>query len=443
MAKKKTKFQEGLFRAAGRSHDVLTKTYKDIGQAYKDLQALENEAFGEPGKGDTTEVLGHKLRNYGARPHPEWLENGKLAGFRFDWKPLGPQYKIPSIEIPEGWFSVPKHPGVFRPHAASLPELAAMLDAITLPDLVTLPEIMGTSPVVTVQHSKGSYPRAYQAWPEVHIDYDHDHNISFVIDAPKDYKGLIFQPEDSVPMTEEQWWEFRSHYGDMYEPYGQRRPQGVTTPDAYQNKRRTNARPDHHYYLIMGRTLEIYKTFKEEQDKAAKARSKLMRDWGIAGSCSYRGSELVGASFKNDPGKGWVPQEGGFRGEYKVDETSPEGRRLKDEFSRLPQEPNLLDLQALLTPGETWMKYPMTSELWDLGVTVLEYPAKIGGKPIIPPPGAVEIPSQVYTWMHADRSDKMCGMKAPPMPPALRPDYDKFIALIKPKPAASPKPPKL
>ena len=104
---------------------------------------------------------------------------------------------------------------------------------------------------------------------------------------------------------------------------------------------------------------------------------------------------------------------------------------------------NLLDLQALLTPGETWMKYPMTSELFDFGATVLIYPAKIDGKPIIPPPEAVEISSQVYTWMQADRSDKMCGMKAPPMPPALRPAYEKFIALIQSKPPASPRPPEL
>jgi hypothetical protein len=436
MMAKRSKIKPGLFRAAGASHDVLIKTYREINRAYKSLEALENKAFGPPRSGDTTTALGVTLRNYGARPHAEWTDNGKLAGFRFNWdvlnRPGRIQYAIPSIDIPEGWFAVPKRPGVYRPHASMLPDIAAMFDAITMPDLIRLPEIMGPSPIVTIRHTKGTFPRAYQQWPDVHIDYDRQGNISFVIDAPKNYKDRIFQPEGSIPMTEDQWWEFRSHYGDMYEPYGQSRPYGVTTPDDYKNTRRTNAKSDMRYFLAVGETAKLYAQFQRQQKHADDAQSKLMRDWGSTGGVSYCGNELVSTTFKQDPGKGWVRSTESFpKDSYVPDESIPEGRRLKEIFAQLPKRPNLVDFQAMLTPGEAWMKFPMTSNFDGLSITVLEYPSKVDGRSIIPPPGALEMPSQVYAWLKADRNDEMCGMKPPPMPPALRAAYEKFLSDVK------------
>lgn len=425
------KGQTYRFKAGGKTYNALKKAYETIHETYARLEQLDLQAFGPLKPRDTTTVLGYTLRNYGARPQAEWQDNGRLAGFRFDWKPLNKpsrmQYNISSIPVPDAWIPAPEKPGVFRPDPESNPYISAIFDDLYLPSLEKLPEVSGPSAIVRIEHTKGVYPRAYQEWPIVHVDRT-DQKLNFYIEMPMTYEGRVFIPQESSPMTEEEWWDFRRSYGDMYEPEGKSRPRGVATPDNYLHEIGTHAPSDRRYFLLAGHSLKIYKDHLRQEKKADQAMSLLTKAWKTTG-ISYRGNELIGADFKGPPEKGWKKDE--YR--YIPDITTPEGRKLKEIFARLPQRPGLRDLQKKLTPDAEWMRWPELLNFEELGnAIILAYPATIDGKDILPPPDAEEISSQVIGWLRADQLDKSCGINPPPIPPPLRPALDEFLQKIRP-----------
>ena len=429
MAAKKQKFMDTMFRAGGESLAALTAAYHEQNAVYKRLRAFENEVFGEPGKDDEAEIMGMKIRKYGRRPNPEWAENGAFLGFRFDWEPLnkkgGMRYAIDPIIVPLGWVEQESCPGVYRPDPVTQPNLSATLATLTMPYFENLSAICGTKPIITVQEHKGSAPRAYQSWPDIHVDHQQD-SLDFYIDMPRDYQGGLFQPPGSTPLLQKDWWAFRNSYGDMYEPYG-RRPQGVALPADYQPKFAQEKGAS--FFLLEGRSLEIYNAWLADQDKAQKAVSSLMKAWG-GGSHSYCGTELVSVEFKKAPGEGWIKQESGFRHpQYAPDPATETGRAILKIYADLPQRPGPVELHQRFNLHAAKGVFPQIHTT-DNGLVIAEYKADTP-----PPPGAKPIDSRVFNWIKADRSDRLCGMTPPPPPADLAPAIAAFLVSPQ-KPAA-------
>lgn len=399
MAAKKQKFMETMFRAGGESLAALTAAYHEQHAVYKRLRTFENEVFSEYGKGSQ-------------QPMPEWAGNGAFLGFRFDWAPLnkgsGIRYAIDPINVPPGWTGQESRPGVYRPDPVAHPDLAATMTALTMPYFENLASICGTEPIITVQEYKGSAPRAYRSWPDIHVDHRRD-SLDFYIDMPRDYQGGLFQPPGSTRLSQKDWWEFRNGYGDMYEPYG-RRPQGVALPADYKPK--FAGEKGSSFFLLAGQSLKIYRDWLADQNKAEKAVSRLMKAWK-GGSHSYCGTELVFVEFKKAPGAGWVKEGHGFRDtRYAPDPSTKEGRAILETYANLPQRPGLGELQNRFNLHAGKGVFPQIHT--HNGKVVAEYNGKI-----TPPPGAKPIDSRMYNWIKADVTDRLCGMTPPPPPADL------------------------
>ncbi len=422
-----------IFKAGGISLDILKNACDSRLDTYRKLDDFNIRAFGPLRPKDTATIDGHTISRYGARPREEWNDDGRLAGFRFDWKPLN-QPGISSKPVPDGWVPVAAHPGVFRPDPVAHPELSAEFDMFCLPRPERLPEIAGPSSITAISHLPGTYPRAYQIWPAIHIDHGTypDEELAFYIEMPANRDGRIFHPPGAVVLPKEKFLEFFSSHGTMYEPEFQAFPHGITTPDDYKNEMLTNAQSNERFFLLAGRSLKIYKDHTRQQKKAADAKVKLEKAWHCTG-LSYQGNELIGAQFETPPGCGWRRNDKYVKNRYKPDTSTPEGLRLKEIFARLPEGPNLIDLQKRLTPDAEWMRWPEPVNFHEFGnATLLAYPATIDGKDILPPPDAEEISSQVIGWLRTDQLDKSCGINPPPIPPPLRPALDAFLQKISP-----------
>ncbi len=429
MAAKKQKYMETMFRAGGESLAQLTAAYHEQSAVYKRLRVFEDEIFGAPKKGDESEVMGLKIRNYGARPHPAWEKDGEFLGFRFDWAPLnkegGIRYAIEPIIVPLGWVEVPSHPGIYRPDPANQPNLSATLATLRMPYYENLPAVSGTQPIITVNEYKGCAPRAYQAWPDIHVVNYKKGELNFYIDVPRDYKGQVFQPTDSTPLLQKDWWEFRNGYGDMYEPHN-RRPEGVPLPVDYATKYADEIGGK--FFQLAGLSLKIYKGWVADQEKSSQATSRLMKAWK-AGSHSYCGTELVYADFKEAPGAGWIktdPQS--RRNEYSPDPSTAEGRAILETYASLPQRPGLIELQKRFNEKSAKGLYPQIHHHTN-GAVIAEYSTDKG--PVTTPPGAKKIDGRVFSWLKADQSDYHCGMLPPPPPADLIAGLDNFSAVTK------------
>ncbi|MGZ9097186.1 MAG: hypothetical protein ACXW30_02685 [Micavibrio sp.] len=424
-----TKLMETMFKAGGESYTALKKAYEEQHAVYARLRKFEDMAFGTPGPNDETKIMGASIRHYGARPNPEWQQDGTFLGFRFDWNPLNKpdriRYAIPAKPVPAGWTAVPEHPGLYRPDPVMMEDLANECAALNMPYFHTLEDITGSSPIITIQLINGAYPRAYQSWPEIHVDHTNG-KLDFYIDMPKDYKGQIFQPPGSTPLPEKEWYTFRNSYGDMYEGHGAR-PQGVRLPSDYvAHKKRLTGAEETRYFRLAGESLRIYREFEADQKKADETSSKLMKAWKAA-SHSYCGTELVSAEFKSPPGRGWKKSEDG-RNSYEPDEATAEGRAIKAQFAALPQRPDLKELQKRLVPGSPDTQFPLVHKSEEHQMIMLEYSAKKGA--IMPPPGAAQIPAMVYHWIRQDQMDALCGVQPPPPPPEIKFAIDQFLATI-------------
>lgn len=426
-----TKYMETMFKAGGESYAALKKAYEGQHAAFTRLRQFEDLVFGKPGSNDETKIMGASLRHYGARPSPEWQQDGTFLGFRFDWNPLNKpghiRYAIPPKTVPEGWTETPGHPGVYRPDPVMMEDLAEDLAALNMPYFHTLTDISGPEPIITIQLVNGSYPRAYQSWPEVHVDHI-DGKLDFYIDVPKDYKGRIFQPPGSTPLSEKEWYKFRNSYGDMYEGHGTR-PVGVYLPSDYAvHKKTIQGSEDTRYYHLAGESLRIYRAFEADQKSADAASSKLMKAWKAA-SHSYCGTELVSVEFKSNPGRGWKKQDPEYgRNSYAPDLATPEGRAIQAEFAALPQRPDLKELQKRLVPGSPDSQFPLVHKNEEHQLIMLEYSTKKGV--IAAPADAIRIPAIVYNWLRQDQMDVLCGVQPPPAPPEIKFAIDRFLAAI-------------
>lgn len=426
-----TKYMETMFKAGGESYAALKKAYEEQDAVYKRLRAFEDLAFGKPGPKDETKFMGASIRHYGARPNPEWEKDGTFLGFRFDWNPLNKpdriRFAIPAKTVPEGWTAVQGHPGVYRPDPVMNEDLAKDCAMLNMPFFHTLKEIVGEEPIITVQLINGMYPRAYQQWPEIHVDHTKG-KLDFYIDMPKDYQGRIFQPAGSTKLPEKEWYDFRNGYGDMYEGHGVR-AQGVRLPpDFVAHKKKIRETEQPRYFRLAGESLRIYHDFEADQKKAEDATSKLMKAWKAAAH-SYCGTELVYAEFKTNPGPGWKKVDPDYgRNAYAPDTATPEGRAIMAAYAALPQRPGLIELQKRLVPGSPEGQFPQVHKSEEHGIIMLEYSPKKG--PVTPPPGAVPIPAMVYNWLHQDRMDAMCGVQPPPPPPEVKFAIDRFLSTL-------------
>lgn len=429
MAAKKQKYMETMFRAGGESLAALTAAYHEQSAVYKRLRAFEDEIFGVPGKGDESEIMGFKIRNYGARPAPAWEKDGEFLGFRFDWEPLnkegGIRYAMDPITVPLGWVEVAAYPGIYRPDPVNQPNLSATMATLRMPYYENLPSVSGPQPIITVNEYKGCAPRAYQSWPDIHVVNYKPGILDFYIDVPRDYKGHVFQPIGSTKLLEKDWWDFRGGYGDMYEPHG-RRPQGVALPADYAPKYKKGM--GERFFQLAGQSLKIYRDWVADQEKSSQATSRLMKAWK-AGSHSYCGTELVYAEFKEAPGAGWIktdPQS--RRNEYSPDPSTAEGRAILETYANLPQRPGLIELQKRFNEKSAQGVYPQIYHHTN-GAIIAEYSS--GKGPVTPPPESKKIDGRVFSWLKADSTDRRCGMEPPPPPADLLAGLNKFSEVTK------------
>lgn len=424
------------FRARGASFDALEDISTRQAARSKAEKELEVALFGPPSLKQSFEVQGRTFATYDSKLHPVYDGDGQAIGIRCDWTPLRPDYTgMKNVDPPAGWEELKAHPGVFAPNPATNPDDVEKLAALSWPDCRDYPAAFGgPEPVIRIEHNdKATYPRAYRDYSRVHALQDENGPL-YYIDAPTDYKGAVFHPEGAERLTKFEYGLLVSGMGDMYEPAYQLRPEGVATPKDYQFDPPELAEQQTRYFTLAGRSKQIYDAFEKEREAIAEARRKFVESVGGSGGYSYQGAKIISVEFEEDVPPHWLVER-----EHKAtnidddgnlvdvarytcvpDTKTPEGRelarRMAEDFNA---EPDLRDLQARWTPNAPHMPHPQWKP--DDGEPVFFYAVKdIKGGPLAPPPDAVELKPWMTEWITRDRTDRMSGVKPPPMPPQIK-----------------------
>lgn len=431
-------FEETLFRAEGRSLEIMSALLDGERQTYDNQKKLEHALFGQPQVTNTMNVGGHTFSTYKSQFHPVY-DDGKLVGLRCDWTPLHPNYTgMENIDPPEGWVELEKHPGVFRPDPEQVPaEIVELFEKCSYPDYKAETEVFGDKPIIRVDEPAGGYPRAYRTWPHVHLagkDRETGRRV-FYIDVPKDYKGEVFRPKDSRRVTKYEFGNFRAMLGDMYEPHLYFRDEGAKLPQDFTPTKK-DEEPKTRYFKLAGKSQAIYEQFEKDRERAQKLRKDFIKAVGGAGSYSYQGTKILSVEFAETVPENWkstrshratqVDDDGNYHDvtmyDCVPDEDTAEGRKLAKKMESFPEEPDYLELQRRWRPDAPKMPNPLYNYDTD-GALIFTYDmerVKKWGGEFAPPPDAIELPAALMEWHTASKRDIQCGMKPPPMPDDLK-----------------------